>query len=315
MPRILFVKTSSLGDVVHHCPAVADAARALPGAALDWVVEEAYAPLVALHRDVRRAIPVALRRWRARLLAPATRRELGHFCARLRAEHYDAVIDTQGLIKSALLARLARGWRHGPDAASARERLATLFYEVRHPVPRERHAVERNRLLAARALGYSVPEECDYALVAPRAGAARDCAVLLAMASRPEKLWPVGHWREVARALAAQGLRVVLPWGEAAERRRGLEIAEGIAGADVPDRMDLPDLAALLAQARIVIGLDTGLSHLAAALGAPTVGVYGASDPGRTGLHGAARVRNCGAPGRFPEPAEVLSAAAALGRR
>ena len=164
MPRILFVKTSSLGDVVHHCPAVSDAARQVPGATIDWVVEEAFAGVAAMHRSVRRVIPVALRRWRGSLWRAATWREFGALRRALGAERYDFVIDSQGLLKSALLARFAHGERHGLDKDSAREPLAARLYGRRHAVPRALHAVERNRRLTAAALGYPLQGACDYGL-------------------------------------------------------------------------------------------------------------------------------------------------------
>ena len=174
MPRILFVKTSSLGDIVHNCPAVSDAARHLPEAVIDWVVEDAFAEVAALHASVRRVIPVALRRWRAAPLARATWSEAAAFRAALRSERYDVIVDSQGLIKSALVSALARGCRHGLDRASAREPLAARFYNVVHPVPTGLHAVDRNRRLAAAALGYTPDAACEYGLRVARGGDARE---------------------------------------------------------------------------------------------------------------------------------------------
>src|SRR5919109_1577393 len=156
MKRILFVKTSSLGDVVHNCPAVSDAARALPGAEIDWIVEEPFAGVAAMHGAVRRVIPVRLRRWRARWWQRSTWAEIGEFRRAVRAERYDAVVDTQSLVKSALIASCALGTRHGMDAASAREPLAARFYHRHYTVQKGLHAVERNRLLVAAALGYDL---------------------------------------------------------------------------------------------------------------------------------------------------------------
>src|SRR6185295_6550775 len=164
MARILFVKTSSLGDVVHNCPAVSDAARAMPGAEIDWVVEEPFARVAKMHASVRRVITVAVRRWRTALWNPTVWSEIADVRRAIGAERYDAVIDTQSLLKSALITSWAQGVRHGLDAASAREPLAARFYDTRHAVTRELHAVERNRRLAAAALGYAVPATLDYGL-------------------------------------------------------------------------------------------------------------------------------------------------------
>jgi heptosyltransferase-1 len=304
MPRILFVKTSSLGDVVHHCPAVSDAARALEGAQIDWVLEEAFAGVARLHRAVRRVIPLALRRWRRAPWRASVWSEIAELRRELRTERYDAVIDTQGLLKSALVSSRAFGTKHGMDRASAREPIAARFYDVAHAVPRALHAVERNRRLTAAALGYSLDAAPEYGLKAAPGAGNGAYAVLLTMTSRADKLWPEERWIELGRALA---LPVVLPWGSAAERERAERVARGIGqAAGVPQRMAIDALAELLSNAKAVAGLDTGLTHLAAALDVPTVGIYCASDPALTGLYGAPRARNVGAPGKPPQVFEVL---------
>ena len=305
MRTILFVKTSSLGDVVHNCPAVSDVARALPDARIDWVVEEPFAGIAAMHRAVRRVIPVAVRRWRAALWQPSIWSEIGAWRCALRAESYDAVIDTQSLLKSAVITRTAVGIRHGLDRASAREWLAPLFYDVRHAVPRGLHAVERNRRLAASALHFSLEKSVDYGLRAPAVEKSR-YVVLLTMTSRADKLWPEARWIELARELR---MPAMLPWGSEAERSRAQRIATAIGGTAIPRRLAADELARLFAAATLVIGLDTGLTHLAAALDVPTVGIYCGSDPVLTGLYGAPRAKNVGAAGRVPEVAEVLQAA------
>jgi heptosyltransferase-1 len=306
MRTILFVKTSSLGDVVHNCPAVSDVARALPEARIDWVVEEPFAGVAALHRAVRRVIPVAVRRWRSALWNPAVWSEIGAWRRALRAEQYDIVVDTQSLLKSALITKTALGTRHGLDRASAREWLAPLFYDVRHAVPRELHAVERNRRLAAASLGFSFEKKSvDYGLRAPAAEKSR-YVVLLTMTSRADKLWPEARWIELARELR---MPAMLPWGSDAERSRAQRIATAIGGTALPRRLAPDELARLFAAATRVIGLDSGLTHLAAALDVPTVGIYCGSDPALTGLYGAPRASNVGAAGRVPEVAEVLQAA------
>lgn len=317
MPRILFVKTSSLGDVVHHCPAVSDAARQLPGATIDWVVEEAFAGVAAMQRAVRRVIPVALRRWRTAPWRPAIWREFAEFRRAVAAERYDFVVDSQGLLKSALLARLAHGETHGMDGESAREPFAARFYARRHHVPRGLHAVERNRRLTAAALGYPLEGDCDYGLRVQESPSAQGApsvevpgayAVLLTMTSRADKLWAERRWIELARSLAGRGVAAVLPWGSAEERARCERLAREIENARVPPRMAIADLARLMHRARCVVGVDTGLVHLAAALDVPAVGLYCGSDPALTGLYGSAHARNLGARGAPPAPAEVTAA-------
>jgi heptosyltransferase-1 len=308
LPRILFVKTSSLGDVVHNCPAVSDVARCVPGALIDWVVEEPYAGIAALHPAVRQVIPVGVRRWRRTPWNPRVWGEMRAARRALGAERYDAVIDTQGLAKSALLCSLARGTKHGMDRESCREPVAARAYDVVHAVARGQHAVQRNRQLAAAALGYVLPEACDYGLHAPAAPARGPTVVLLTMSSRDDKLWPEERWAALAGALGERGFACVLPWGSARERARCQRIAAATRGAHVPARMSLVELARALAAARGVVGVDTGLSHLAVAMGAPVVGVYCATDPALTGLYGGPRLRNLGSPGAPPATARVLEA-------
>jgi heptosyltransferase-1 len=287
---------------------VTDAARSVPGARIDWVVEEGFAGVARMHCSVERVIPVALRRWRGALWKRSVWKEIASFRAALAAQPYDAVIDTQGLLKSALIACCAAGPRHGMDRASAREPLAALFYDRTHAVPRALHAVERNRRLMAASLGVALPPGIDYGL---RSNAERAAAlpasysVLLTMTSREDKLWPEPRWIELGRALA---LPAVLPWGNAEERSRAERIAQGIGEAVIPERMALEELAQVLAGATNVVGLDSGLSHLAAAFGAPAVAVFCGSDPALTGLYGAPRARNVGARGRPPQVSEVLEA-------
>lgn len=315
MKRILIVKTSSLGDVVQNLPVASDIRRHFPDARIDWVVEEPYAPLVSLHPAVRRVITVALRRWRRRLLSGGTWKEIGEFRSLSQSEHYDAIIDTQGLIKSALIARAAKGTHHGFDAGTAREPLAARFYDVTHHIGRSQHAVARNRALAAAALGYRVEDPVEYGIVAPLplTPPVRSYCVLLHITSRSEKLWSEAAWREVGRKLAARGLDCMLPWGSDEERRRSERIAEGLDHAHVPPFEPLDRLAALLGGAAAVVGVDTGLTHLAAALGRPVVAIYCGTDPRLNGVYGARRAKNIGGPSAHPAPEEALQALEAVG--
>lgn len=311
MTRILLVRLSSLGDVLHTFPAVTDLRRAIPDAALDWVVEEAYAPLVRMHPGVTRAIPFALRRWRRALLRRETWREVAALRATLREHAYDAIIDAQGLVKSAAAARLARGPVHGYDSVTARERLAARFYDVVHAVPRSEHAVHRYRTLLARSLDYRLQGGIDYGIVPPPApvfAPSEPYCVLLHSTARAEKLWREDAWVEVGRALEARQLACVLPWGNADERLRARRLAASLPRAVVPPEMSMEEAAGLMGDAVAVVGLDTGLMHLAVALGVPVVGIYCNSEPSRTGPLGAGRIAIRGGIGSPPSPADVLGA-------
>lgn len=311
MTDILFIKTSSLGDVVHHLPVIADLRRHMPAARVAWVVEEAFAPLVRLHPGVDEVIPVAWRRWRHSLAHSAAWREIGAFVGHIRERRYDAVVDTQGLARTAAMAALARGRRHGYDRASVREPLAALAYDVRHGVARDLHAIARNRALAGLALGYEAAGPPDYGLDRARlAGApgARPYAVLLHATARPGKEWPEEQWTALGRALAGRGFDLVLPWGNAQEHARSQRLAAGLSVARVPDRRPLDEVARLIAGASLVIGVDTGLLHVAAALGVPLVGIFIASAPELTRPLGQGPIAIVGRKGGEVALAEVRDA-------
>ena len=213
MSDILFIKTSSLGDVIHHMPALTEAQRKRPDARFTWLVEEAFAPLVRLHPAVGEVIPVAWRRWRKSLYAPATLAEIAGSLRAIRARRYDEIVDSQGLLRSAFIARVAHGRRHGYDIRSIREPLASVFYDVRHSVSRELHAVERNRILSGLALGYTPQGAPDFGLDRARlAGSGPRYAVLLHATARTTKEWPPEHWIALGKALGP-GVELVLPWG------------------------------------------------------------------------------------------------------
>jgi lipopolysaccharide heptosyltransferase I len=310
MPDILFIKTSSLGDVIHHMPAVSEARRHRPQARIGWVVEEAFAPLVRLHRAVDSVIPVASRRWRSALLRGSTWREVGAFVRAMRAQTHGTVIDAQGLVRSALIARFARGLRHGYDRDSVRERAAAWFYDAHYCVDRSLHAIERNRMLAAQALGYAPQGPLDFGLdrAALNDGARAREALLLHATARPEKEWPVARWIELGQALAARGYAVLLPWGTEAERRRSAEIAAAVPDARVPDRQPLDEVARMIARAAFVVGVDTGLLHLAAALGVPLVAIFVGTEPEQHGPLGLGKIEVVGALGAMPSVDHVRAA-------
>ena len=320
--RILLVKTSSLGDVVHNLPVASDLCRRFPAASIDWCVEEAFADIPRLHPAVHDVIPVAVRRWRQALCQSATWREIGAVRRQLQARSYDAILDTQGLIKSALIARQAPGEKLGYARQVAREPLAALFYDRTFFVPTRLHAVERNRQLAAMALGMSRTDDAscepplgdlplDYGIRPPEislpwlTGSAY--AVLLTATSRAEKLWDEARWQEIGRVLSRDGLTPVFPSGNAVERQRAERIAAAIPFACVAPPLGLHELAALLGRARLCIGVDTGLVHLATALGTPTIALYVATDPALTGVLGAGFARNLGGKDASPEVADVLA--------
>lgn len=290
--RVLIVKTSSMGDVLHTLPALTDAMQAIPDVRFDWVVEEGFAQIPGWHPAVDRVLPVAIRRWRKNWFSADIRTERRRFYHELGSRHYDCIIDAQGLVKSAaLVTRKALGPRHGLDWHSAREPLASLFYQYRHSVIWQQHAVERIRQLVACSLGYEKPQrEGDYAIARHFTPSADDTlqeyAVFLHATTRDDKHWPESHWRELLALMAGSGLRIKLPWGAPHEEARAKRLAEGYDFVDVLPRMSLEQVARVLASAKFVVSVDTGLSHLTAALARPNITLYGPTDPGLIGGYG-----------------------------
>jgi heptosyltransferase I len=310
MTDILFIKTSSLGDVIHHMPALTDARKARGDAAFAWLVEEAFAPLVRLHPAVSEVVPVAWRRWRKSLYAPATIAEITANLRAIRARPFDEIVDSQGLLRSAAIARVARGRRHGYDTSSIREPLASIFYDVRYRVSRDLHAIERNRILSGLALGYTPKGAPDFGLDRESiAGSVSRYAVLLHATARSEKQWPETHWVALGKALGG-GVELVLPWGNDFERARSERIAAQVPGARVSELEPLGRVAKLLAGAQYVVGVDTGLLHLAAALGVPLVAIFTGSKPSLTGPIGRGPITILGTYGEPPSVDAVAKAVA-----
>jgi len=290
--RVLVIKTSSLGDVLHTLPAVSDAAGRVPDVHFDWVVEEAFAEVPAWHAAVDTVIPVALRRWKHSPVRALRAGEPQAAVRQLRRRQYDLVLDAQGLLKSALISRLARGPRAGLDRGSARESFAAHAYRLKFAVPRNQHAVARVRQLFAAALDYELPDVPPvYGISRRFTGPGRQpYLVFLHGTTWITKHWPETYWAELVGMAVNQGLQVKLPWGSEAERQRAARLAAVDAAVEVLPRMRLGELATVIAGASGVVGVDTGLVHLAAALGTPCITLYGSTDPGLIGTVGNAQV-------------------------
>ena len=307
--RLLIVKTTSMGDVVHAMPVLRDLMNANPAAEVDWLVGQPFAAIPALHPAVRRVLPLSWRKWRHKLLRRQTWSAMGALRDQLREHPYELILDLQGLLKSALWARQAIGPVAGFDGASAREPAAAWLYQRSAPVARDLHAVERCRRLAAAVLGYPMPETPpDFGLQAPPPtwGAPERYAVLIPNASRPEKLWPEARWVTVGKRLHDRGWKPVVLWGSNAEQTLAERIAAGCDG-EVPPFLRVRDMAAVLAGAQTVVGLDTGFTHLAAAFGRPTIGIYCDHEPGLAGVTGPGSVFSVGGKGQVPKLADVLA--------
>ena len=305
-----------MGDVVHALPAVSDMLRHDPTLQIDWLVESPFAAIPALHPGVRRVIPLAWRKWRRQLGSRATWAAIGALRDELRREPYDLVLDLQGNLKSALWSTQAPGPRAGYDRHSViSEPLAALFYQRTARVPRDLQAVERNRRLAGAHLGYARPELPSdtppvFGIRPPAPGwpAPAPYAVLIPNASRPEKFWPEARWIAVGQHLRAAGWTPLVLWGSEPERQMAERIAAGCGGA-LPPFLTVGDMAAVLAGANVIVGLDTGFSHLGAAFGVPTLGIYCDHEPGHAGITGpdSGRVASIGGIGQVPALEAVLA--------
>ncbi len=314
MLKLLIVKTSSLGDIVHNLPIIADIRNHYPDIQIDWLVEASFADIPKLHPAINQVIPVSFRRWRKSLLSKQTWQELSVFRKQLSTQHYDMVLDTQSLVKSALLTLFSRGKKHGFDRNSAREPLASIFYDTKHAISRSQQAVALNRALAAKAFAYPMPATPpDYGIkpVTPIELTLPEAFIVgLHGTSRDSKLWPIEHWVALGQLLAGQQLHLLLPWASDAEFKRAHQIAAQLNNAIVLPKLSIAQLATLLFQAKAAIGVDTGLSHLAAALSIPTIAIYTDTNPHLTGVTASAHAPaiNIGGIQQTPTVKEVFHA-------
>ncbi|QEH17157.1 lipopolysaccharide heptosyltransferase RfaC [Histophilus somni] len=289
--KVCLIKTSSMGDVIHTLPALTDAQNAIADLQVDWVVEENFAEIPRWHSAVNHVIPLAIRRWRKQLFSAQTRNEWKNYRTLLQQNQYDAVIDAQGLVKSALFgASLAKGVKHGYDRHSIREPFASFFYDKKYTISYQQHAVERIRQLFAQSLGYELPhEKGDYGIAKHFVHStenAQHYVVFVHSTTRADKHWINAEWKKLAQKLTALGLQIRLPWGNEKEKARADWIAQDIQSAVVLPRFSLTELAQQIAYAKAVVSVDTGVAHLTAALDVPNITLYGATDPKLIGTYG-----------------------------
>ena len=321
--KILLVRVSSLGDVLHNLPMVADLLRRHPGATVDWVVEEGYVSLVRLNPHVRKVIPWALRRWRKSLGKKETRAEIRGFFRTLREEEYDYVFDTQGLLKTGIIMGAARVRKGGKKVGLANgsegsgyEGISRIFHTDSIPLSPRTHAVARGRLVAGAALDYPVDTAPDFGLPAPDASTRpaflpqEDYAVFFHGTARAAKKWADANWIALGKALAP--MPVLLPWGSEPERRDAEALAAGIPNARVLPKLSMMDAVALAQHARLAVGVDTGLTHIAAAFVRPTIEIYCDSPKWKTEGNWSERIVNLGELGAPPSVDEVVAAARGL---
>ena len=338
--KILVIKTSSLGDVIHCLPVINDIRAHYPNVQIDWVVEEIFIDIPRMHSGINNVFTVAMRRWKKSPFSRKTWSEISVFKKAIKQTQYDAVIDCQGLLKSALITSQARttihGLKHGYDKNSIREPIASQFYERKYDVSYNQHAVTRNRILCSMSLGYALPTNApNYGIekhgiekhftAVKNDGSAghmdigfqsidlkgfgleNDYIIALHGTSRDSKLWPVENWVSLAIELAKQNCNLVLPWANDIELMRANLIANQLKNATVLPKLSIAQIAAVIASAKAAIGVDTGLSHLACALNIPTIAIYTDTEPGLTGVMGSrAPAINLGSIGEIPNVNNIL---------
>ncbi|MFM9940150.1 MAG: lipopolysaccharide heptosyltransferase I [Hyphomicrobiaceae bacterium] len=286
--QVLIVKLSSLGDVVHAMPVVHDIRQAYPDALIDWVVEPAFAPLVREVDGIHEVIECALRRWRRAWWRGAIRAEWRDFRAKLSGVRYDAVLDLQGLTKSAMIAKLANGRSYGlanRTEGSSFESPARWLVDHAIRIEPRTHVLDRSRALAALAIGYQVDGSPQFGLRQIAPPMSHSPTVVFAHgSSRADKLWPEASWIELGTRLSRQGWRIALPHTGDAERDRAQRIAAAVgACTDLWPEMPLDALILRMSRTQGAIGVDSGLSHIAVALGLPHVQIYNFPTAWRTG--------------------------------
>jgi len=295
MKRVLLIKLTSLGDLIHALPALSDAIRERPELEFDWAIDENFQEIASWHPAVRGILTTNHRQWREALAHPLTRGWIAELIARLKTTRYDLVIDGQGNFKTALLSLFADGPRAGFDRHSVREWVAHFAYQRRYAVTKSAHAIERLRRLFAAALEYPVPESPpDFRIqrdrfVRPSVDLPLEYLVFVHNASWKTKLWPEALWHELIEKSTAAGFTVLLPWGSADEEARAKRLAVHSTVQVLP-KLTLSELGYVLERAKACVCMDTGLSHLVAALDVPSVTLYGSTDSGLIGASGASQV-------------------------
>lgn len=310
--KILLVRLSSMGDLIHTLPAVQDLAQQRPDVELHWLSEASFADIARLHPFVKKVHTMKWRQWRKNLTQAETWREIGRLKTALQQEQFDFVLDSQGLMKSALFAKTAKAPIYGLDQHSARESWAAHFYQQKFAVEKGKNAVWRNRALFAQVFGYTLPAQQTFGLEVPEEGCLNNLEtpyfVALHATSRNSKLWPSENWVPLLQKIhAEQNAKVYLPWGNATEKTRAEHIAADLPFAIVCDKMNLLQAADLLDKAVGVIGVDTGLLHLANALDKPVVGIYTDTDPLKTGVQVSPWAKNLGDVAQIPAVEEVYN--------
>lgn len=285
--KVLIVKTSSMGDIIHTLPALTEAARHVENIRFDWVVEKPFAEIAQMHPLVDQVIQVQVRKWRKNIFKSLKSDEWKTFRQQIKAQKYDYIIDAQGLLKSAIIARMAKGVHCGFTRGELREKVAGFFYKKQVVTEGERHEIYRIRRLFAEVLGYHIDKSfLDYGLMRQQFSAkSSNHLIFLHGTTWLTKHWPEQRWIELAKLATDAGYNIKLPWGNEKEKARAERIASDNEKVEVLPKLSITEVTRVLASSKAVVSVDTGLGHMAAALNLPTVFLFGPTDPLRvTGL-------------------------------
>ncbi|MBX2808107.1 MAG: lipopolysaccharide heptosyltransferase I [Cellvibrionaceae bacterium] len=311
--RVLIIKLTSMGDLMHALPALSDAQQHYPDIEFDWVVDENFAQVPLWHPRVRRVIKTAHRRWKKNLSAAIKQGQLQAFYRQLNRERYDVIVDLQGNLKSACVAWLRQGKVHGYDRGSCREKPAHWAYACKHAVAKQQHAVVRQRQLMAKALSYAYrATPADYGVdlsvyPLPAINLPNKPLIFVHNASRPDKMWPLEAWRDLTARATAAGYPVLLPCGNESEHQRAQQIAAGNTGAIALPKLSLNAMAAIIASGRAAVCSDTGLAHLAAVAGTPSLTLYATTDSRLIGTEGKHQYHRIAGKGQQPASMAMIS--------
>lgn len=290
--QVLLIKMSSMGDIIHTLPALTDAMRAIPDLKIDWVVEPAFSDIPAWHPAVNTLIPIALRQWRKNIFSSIQSGDIPQFYKTLRQKKYDAIIDAQGLLKSAAVAKLAHGETYGFDKNSIREKIAAYFYDHTHSIDKNQHAITRTRKLFAETLKYDFQDtrpdfNIDTNKLPPlNLTLPEKYGVFIHGTTWATKHYPEISWEKLLAKADAAKLPIYLPWGNIAEKNRAEKMAKSFSHALVLPSLVIGQMATVFKNAAAVVTVDTGLGHLSAALTTPTIALYGPTDPKKVNIVG-----------------------------
>jgi len=290
--QVLLVKLSSMGDIIHVLPALTDAKKAIPSIQFDWVIEPAFAEIPCWHTAVNHVIPMALRHWRKHLVEAIQKKYFSAFYKHLVEKKYDLIIDAQGLIKSAIVSKLARGTCCGYNTQSAKEKVASYFYSKQYAINKNQHAIMRARELFSKALQYDLPDTVpDYQINLQKLPSLsfpipKQYVVFLHGTTRPMKYYSEKYWKTLIEKIEEKRTTIFLPWGNESEKMRAERLSLNHSNAIVLPKLNIAELGTLLKNAMAVVAVDTGLGHLSAALSTPTISLYGPTDPKRIGTIG-----------------------------